>query len=94
MITDAHVPGIFARVEQAEDKTNGLIFNMQLPGPIDSVMAFEKLLDIARQVAARLNGVVCDDLQNRLTKQATMHIKDRILDHNRKMRFTHSSSIQ
>jgi len=94
MITDAHAPGIFAREEQAADRTNGLVFEMSLPGPIDSVMAFEKLLDIARIVATKLNGVVCDDLQNRLTKQATMHIKDRILDHNRKMRFTHSSSMQ
>lgn len=94
MITDAHPPGIFARHEQAVDKTNGLIFEMRLPGPIDSVMAFEKLLDIARLVATKLNGVVCDDLQNRLTKQATMHIKDKILDHNRKLRFTQSSSLQ
>jgi len=94
VITDAHAPGIFARDEQAAERTNGLIFEMRLPGPIDSVMAFEKLLDIARIVATKLNGVVCDDLQNRLTKQATMHIKDKILDHNRKMRFTHSSSMQ
>lgn len=94
MITDAHEPGIFARDEQVADKTNGLIFEMRLPGPMDSVMAFEKLLDIARLVATKLNGVVCDDLQNRLTKQTTMHIKDKILDHNRKMRFTQSSSMQ
>jgi FtsZ-interacting cell division protein ZipA len=94
MITDAHAPGIFARDEAAADKTNGLILEMRLPGPMDSVMAFEKLLDIARLIATKLNGVVCDDLQNRLTKQATMHIKDRILDHNRKMRFTQSSSLQ
>jgi cell division protein ZipA len=94
MVTDAHTPGIFARDETAADKTNGLIFEMRLPGPMESVMAFEKLLDVARLVATKLNGVVCDDLQNRLTKQATMHIKDRILDHNRKMRFTQSSSLQ
>jgi len=93
-ITDAYSPGIFAQESEASDKTNGLIFDMRLPGPIDSVAAFEKLLDIARVVAAKLNGVVCDDLQNRLTKQATSHIKDKILDHNRKMRFTHSSSLQ
>ena len=94
MVTDAHAPGIFARDEPVADRTNGLIFEMRLPGPIDSVMAFEKLLDIARLVATKLNGVVCDDLQNRLTKQATMHIKDRIQDYNRKMRFTQSSSMQ
>ena len=94
MITDAHKPGIFSNDSDAADKTNGLVFEMRLPGPIDSVAAFEKLLDIARLVATKLNGVVCDDLQNRLTKQATSHIKDRILDHNRKMRFSQQSSIQ
>ena len=93
-ITDAHSPGIFTQESEAPDRTNGLVFEMRLPGPIDSVAAFEKLLDIARVVATKLNGVVCDDLQNRLTKQATSHIKDRILDHNRKMRFTQSSSLQ
>lgn len=94
MITDAHKPGIFSPEPEAADKTNGLVFEMRLPGPIDSVAAFEKLLDIARLVATKLNGVVCDDLQNRLTKQATSHIKDKILDHNRKMRFAQQSSIQ
>lgn len=93
-IIDAHTPGIFSQEPEASDKTNGLVFEMRLPGPIDSVAAFEKLLDIARVVATKINGVVCDDLQNRLTKQATSHIKDKILDHNRKMRFTQSSSLQ
>ena len=94
MITDAHQPGIFAHEPEVADKTNGLVFDMRLPGPMDSVAAFEKLLDVARVVATKLNGVVCDDLQNRLTKQATSHIKDRILDHNRKMQFSQQSSIQ
>jgi len=93
-IRDAHQPGIFSRSPDAPDKTNGLVFEMQLPGPIESVMAFERLLDVARRVATRLNGVVCDDLQNRLTKQATLHIKDRIVDYNRKLQYVHSLSVQ
>lgn len=93
-ISDAHQPGIFSRSPDAPDKTNGLVFEMQLPGPIESVLAFERLLDIARRVATRLNGVVCDDLQNRLTKQATLHIKDKIVDYNRKLQFVQSSSMQ
>ncbi|WP_455376704.1 cell division protein ZipA C-terminal FtsZ-binding domain-containing protein [Kaarinaea lacus] len=93
-ISDAHQPGIFSRSADAPDKTNGLVFEMELPGPIESVMAFERLLDVARRVATRLNGVVCDDLQNRLTKQATLHIKDKIVDYNRKLQFVHSSSVQ
>ena len=93
-IADAHTPGIFSDEYGAPDKTNGLVFEMRLPGPIDSVAAFEKQLDVARMVATKLNGVVCDDLQNRLTKQTTSHIKDKILDHNRKMRFTQSLSVQ
>lgn len=93
-ISDAHQPGIFSRLPDAPDKTNGLVFDMRLPGPIESVMAFERLLDVARRVATKLNGVVCDDLQNRLTKQATLHIKDKIVDYNRKLQFVHSSSVQ
>lgn len=93
-IRDAHQPGIFSHATDAPDKTNGLVFEMQLPGPMESVMAFERLLEVARRVATKLNGVVCDDLQNRLTKQATLHIKDKIVDYNRKLRYVHSSSVQ
>jgi len=93
-VKDAHEPGIFSHDTDAPGSTNGLVFDMQLPGPIDSIMAFEKLLDIARVVATKLNGVVCDDLQNRLTKQATTHIKDRIIDFNRKLRTGQIPSIQ
>lgn len=93
-VSDIHQPGIFSHTAQASEKTNSLVFKMELPGPIESVMAFERLLEVARRVATRLNGVVCDDLQNRLTKQATLHIKDKIVDYNRKLQFVQSSSIQ
>lgn len=93
-VRDVHEPGIFSGHGEAEASTNGLLFEMQLPGPMESVMAFEKLLDIARLVATKLNGMVCDDLRNRLTRQATLHIKDRIVDYNRKLRVTQSSPVQ
>ena len=93
-VKDVHDPGIFTGNGDAAKSTNGLVFEMQLPGPMESVMAFEKLLDVARMIATKLNGVVCDDLRNRLTRQATLHIKDKIVDYNRKLRFTQSSSIQ
>jgi len=93
-IHDGHARGIFSHDPNAAKHSNGLVFEMQLPGPIESVMAFEKLLDIAKIVATKLNGVVCDDLQNRLTKQATTHIKDKIIDYNRKLRFNQAPSVQ
>ena len=93
-VHDVHEPGIFSQEPDAPASTNGLLLDMQLPGPMDSILAFEKLLDIARAVATKLNGVVCDDLQNRLTKQATTHIKDRITDYNLKLRSGHIPSIQ
>ena len=93
-VKDVHEPGIFSGNTEATKSTNGLVFEMQLPGPMESVMAFEKLLDVARMIATKLNGVVCDDLRNRLTRQATLHIKDKIVDYNRKLRFTQSSSVQ
>jgi FtsZ-interacting cell division protein ZipA len=93
-VSDVHDPGIFSYAGDAPKNTDGLVFEMQLPGPIESVIAFERLLDVARLVATKLNGVVCDDLQNKLTKQATSHIKDKIVDYNQKLRYTHSSSVQ
>lgn len=93
-VSDAHRPGIFSHGQDTPEKTNSLIFKMELPGPIESVMAFERLLEVTRRIASKLNGVVCDDLQNRLTRQATLHIKDKIVDYNRKLQFVQSSSLQ
>jgi len=93
-VHDGQPVGLPAHNPGAPMISGGLVFEMQLPGPIESVMAFEKLLDIASIIATKLNGVVCDDLQNRLTKQATTHIKDRIIDYNRKLRFGQAPSVQ
>ena len=93
-IHDGHSGGVFSHDPDAARISEGLVFELQLPGPLDSVMAFEKLLDITNIVATKLNGVVCDDLHNRLTKQATTHIKDKIIDYNRKLRFGQAPSVQ
>lgn len=93
-VSDVHQPGIFCHSSDAPQKTSSLVFKMELPGPMESVMAFERLLEVARRIATKLNGVVCDDLQNRLTRQTTLHIKDKIVDYNRKLQFVHSLSVQ
>ena len=71
-------PGTFDIERMAEMETPGLSLFMQLPGPMEDRLAFERLLQLARSVAEQLEGVLCDESRNMLTLQAIGHIKDRI----------------
>ena len=84
-VKDIQSPSVFVGDEGDNAVTNGVALELELPLAVDSMDAFEKMLTMARVLAAKTNGVVCDDLQNRLTNQATMHIKDKIMDFQRKM---------
>ena len=55
---------------------------MQLPGPLDGILAFEKMLQAADSLARSLGGVLCDDKHNKLSTQTIAHIKDEISDYN------------
>lgn len=93
-VKDIQSPSIFLDDDNNNATTNGVALELELPIAIDSMDAFEKMLTMARVLAAKTNGVVCDDLQNRLTNQATMHLKDKIMDFQRKMVLTQSIPVQ
>ena len=77
-VSNAEEPGSFNRARLSSYKTRGLSLFLQIPSPIDSVLAFERMYQLAKYFAGRLGGVVCDDRHNKLTPQAMAHIKDQI----------------
>lgn len=71
-------PGTFDIEHMAEMETPGLTLIMQLPGPMEDRLAFERILQLARALTKQLDGVLCDESRNMLTLQAIGHIKDKI----------------
>jgi len=71
-------PGTFDIEHMAEMETPGLSLFMQLPGPIEGRLAFERTLQLARALAEQLEGNLCDESRSILTLQAIGHIKDKI----------------
>lgn len=79
-------PGYFDPKNVNTYRTPGVILFLQLPGPIDGVLAFEKMHQMGEMLAKRLNGVLCDDKHNKITHQSITHIKDEISEYNLKLR--------
>lgn len=71
-------PGTFDIEHIAEMETPGLSLFMQLPGPIEGRLAFERTLQLARALAEQLDGNLCDESRSILTLQAIGHLKDKI----------------
>nr|VFJ43129.1 MAG: cell division protein ZipA [Candidatus Kentron sp. DK] len=77
-------PGTFS-LETIEDHTSrGLVFFMQLPGALDGLVAFEKMLAITQGIAKSLEGELCDGTRSTLTTQAANHLRERIEELKRK----------
>ncbi len=79
-------PGYFDPENVNTYRTPGIILFLQLPGPIDSVLAFEKMHQMGEMLAKRLNGILCDDKHNKITPQSITHIKDEISEYSLKLR--------
>lgn len=79
-------PGHFDPVDIDTYRTPGVALFLQLPGPIDGVLAFEKMHQMGEVLAKRLSGILCDNKRNKITPQSITHIKDEISEYNLKLR--------
>lgn len=71
-------PGSFPDAQLEGIEIPGVILIMQLPGPVEPRVAFEKLLSAGQQLASDLDADLCDERRNRLTQQGIGHMKDAI----------------
>ncbi len=80
-VANIHEPGTFDMDNMASMTTNGLAMFMCLPAPIGGDIAFEIMLDCARDLAGRLGGELCNekhavldsDAVNRLRQTASQY---------------------
>ena len=71
-------PGSFPDAQLEGIDVPGIILIMQLPGPLEPRTAFDKVLEVAEQLAEELDAELCDEQRNRLTKQGISHMKDKV----------------
>ena len=68
-------PGIFELDTVGTLSTPGLLMFMTLPGSMAPVLAVDKMILIARQLAQKLGGTVCNQQRERMTTQAFMKMR-------------------
>ncbi len=71
-------PGTFDIEHMTEMETPGLSLFMQLPGPMEDRLAFDRMLQLARVLTGQLDGILCDESRSKLTMQAIGHLKEKI----------------
>ena len=71
-------PGSFDMAAMEELETPGLLLFMQIPGPLQGKLAFDRLLQLGRALTEQLDGVLCDESRSVLTLQTIGHIKEKI----------------
>ncbi|MBQ0795999.1 MAG: cell division protein ZipA [Zhongshania sp.] len=77
-------PGNFNLDEIDEFTTPGVVFFMHLPGPKESIKAYEAMVETARCLVKNLEGELRDQTHSVATKQTLEHYKQRIRDFERR----------
>ena len=79
-------PGVFSLDTIDALSTPGLLLYMQLPGPLEELAAVDLMMTMARHLAQFLDGNVCDERRNKLTTQATVHLRSEVAEFQRRQR--------
>ena len=76
-------PGTFERASSPEFSSPGLALFLGLPGPANPTDAFDRMLQIAQGLAARLAGELRDETRSTVTAQTIQAYRDRIAEFER-----------
>ncbi len=77
-------PGTFNLQDINDFSTPGVSFFVQLPGPVDSIQAFDAMVDTAKCLARNLNGELKDEAHSTATEQTIEHCRERIRAYQKK----------
>lgn len=83
-MANAIKPGTFDLNSMEGVYTPGITFFLSLPGPEDSMKAFEYMLETAQCVAKNLNGVLKDEQHSDMRAQTIEHARQRVRDFERR----------
>lgn len=84
-------PGSFDLDKVDDQWTPGVTFFMSLPGPTNNIQAFDYMYEMAKVIAKNMKGEVRDEQHSVMTTQTAEHIRQEILDYERKRRLSQSA---
>jgi cell division protein ZipA len=84
-------PGSFDLDKVDDQWTPGVTFFMSLPGPTNNIQAFDYMYEMAKVIAKNMNGEVRDEQHSVMTTQTAEHIRQEILDYERKRRLAQNA---
>ncbi len=85
-VASAVEPGTFKPEDMPGLSTPGISFFMSMPGPTNSMQAFEFMLETAQCVVRNLGGELKDERRSVMTPQTIEHCRQRIREFERKQR--------
>lgn len=85
-VASAVEPGTFKPDDMPGLSTPGISFFMSMPGPTNSMQAFEFMLETAQCVVRNLGGELKDERRSVMTPQTIEHCRQRIREFERKQR--------
>jgi FtsZ-interacting cell division protein ZipA len=69
--------------------TPGLVLFAQLPGPLEALVAVDRMIGLAGQLAEKLGGSVRDDHGHKMTPQLISHLRTQAAEYDRRQRLRH-----
>ena len=84
-------PGTFPLDAMAEFSTPGVTLFAQLPGPLEGVETFDRMLASARRLAALLDAELLDHTRSVLSRQTIEHMREEISEHSRLAKIARNS---
>lgn len=76
-------PGMFDLESMTGEEIPGVSFFLALPG-VNSIVAYDVMVDTARRLATELQGDVLDENQQPLTRQLVEHYRERVQEFERR----------
>ena len=83
-------PGNFPLNQMQGFETPGLVLFARLPGPQDGLHIFSQMLDAAETLGTQLDAELQDETHSDLSRQTIDHIREQILEYNRKLKLAKS----
>jgi len=84
-------PGTFPLKEMNSFVTPGVTLFSSLPGPAEGMVIFEQMLSAAQRLAALFDAELQDDSHSDLTKQTIDHIREEIVEYERRLKLARLS---
>jgi cell division protein ZipA len=73
-------PGTFDPAAMATQQFPGVTLFMQLPGPLDGLIAYDQMISCAQRVAHATGGSLQDERGSKLTQQTMERLREEVLD--------------